>query len=145
MEDEADILRKADALLRKRRPIATRDFPILTEVVDPLIPATQSLISTELETNPIDGAIHAGEVDTIRDWILEKALTHSDAIMSKWMDSSLQEEIRNLIQLSVNGLIAEVIAKVEEAVSISVRESVQKALESELRDFKIQTHLDQRS
>ncbi len=145
MDDETDILQKADALLSKRHPAVTRDFPILTEVVDPLTSVTQPRNLTKLGTNPIDRTTWAREVDAISDRVLERVLTHSDAIMSKWIDSSCQEEIRNLVQLSVEGLISEVIAKVEEVVSVSVRESVKKALESELRDFKTQTHIDQRS
>lgn len=138
MDDEADILRKADALLSKHRPASTQDFPVLTEVVDPTILARQSAMSAENGSTAKKsiGGIPQIDLLALEDRVLARALINSDSIVSDWSDSSLRRDILSVIQSSMDKLEQEVATMLSEKVSALVRESVRTALESELLEIR---------
>ena len=138
VDDEADILQKADALLSKRRPASTVDFPVLTEVVQPPASARRIATSTETEhaANGLDSGMPRLNLNQLEDRVLARALNSSNAIVSNWSATSLRTELMFMINSSIDKLEQDITTILNEKVSAHVRASVRNALELELIEIR---------
>ena len=136
MDDDTDILRKADALLNRRRPAVARDFPILTDVVDQFSNGNSAAESIANDRNS-ELELIASMIDcqAMADQILQQLSPNIEALIADLIDSS-RPQLQLKIEHSVERIAGEIAAAVTVDVLNLTRETIRTALITELSDLR---------
>ena len=138
MDDDADILRKADALLSRHRHASTLDFPVLTEVV---APGSGNQVGIELREK-VHSLDHGGaekprkELEDIESRILEKILTSTLPRVMSNLEASIKSRLLVGVEQATASMLEEITHLLNAEAIRLVHDAVTKAVDEELSEMR---------